>query len=92
MEGHERWWDQIWAAMSRAGVQEVTCTPEHGPPNYQVEISLVAWWGVLRFMLGGCFFKGNLLGQGTFLEGKVLEGMFPPLKVLWEMFSARESS
>ncbi len=38
MEGHERWWDQIWAAMHRAGVEEVTCTPEHGPPNYQVII------------------------------------------------------
>jgi type VI protein secretion system component VasK len=35
-EGHERWWDAIWAAMHRAGVKEVTCTPEHGPPNYQV--------------------------------------------------------
>ncbi len=36
MEGHERWWDKIWLALSEAGVQEVTMTPEHGPPNYQV--------------------------------------------------------
>lgn len=36
MEGHERWWDAIWAAMERAGVTEVTVTPEHGPPNYQI--------------------------------------------------------
>ena len=35
MEGHERWWDAIWAAAEAQGAQEVTMTPEHGPPNYQ---------------------------------------------------------
>jgi len=36
MEGHERWWDAIWAAAKANGDEEVTMTPEHGPPNYQV--------------------------------------------------------
>jgi len=36
MEGHERWWDAIWVAREEAGEAEVTITPEHGPPNYQV--------------------------------------------------------
>jgi len=36
MEGHERWWDAIWAAQAANGAEEVTMTPEHGPPNYQV--------------------------------------------------------
>merc|ERR1719220_1852384 len=36
MEGHERWWDSIWRAAAKRGDQEVTMTPEHGPPNYQV--------------------------------------------------------
>ena len=37
MEGHERWWDSIWKALeARGDVDEVTMTPEHGPPNYQV--------------------------------------------------------
>jgi sugar phosphate isomerase/epimerase len=36
MEGHERWWDAIWLSLAEAGCQEVTMTPEHGPPNYQV--------------------------------------------------------
>lgn len=35
MEGHERWWDAIWAAAKANGNEEVTMTPEHGPPNYQ---------------------------------------------------------
>ena len=36
MEGHERWWDAIWRAAAARGVQEITMTPEHGPPTYQV--------------------------------------------------------
>jgi len=36
MEGHERWWDVIWEKAAQAGVEEITMTPEHGPPNYQV--------------------------------------------------------
>ena len=36
MEGHERWWDAIWRSLSDLGVEEVTLTPEHGPPSYQV--------------------------------------------------------
>jgi len=36
MEGHERWWDAIWQAAAERGDEEVTMTPEHGPPNYQV--------------------------------------------------------
>jgi len=36
MEGHERWWDKIWEVAAEAGDLEVTMTPEHGPPNYQV--------------------------------------------------------
>ena len=36
MEGHERWWDAIWHAAAERGDKEVTMTPEHGPPNYQV--------------------------------------------------------
>jgi len=36
MEGHERWWDAIWLSLSESGYEEVTLTPEHGPPNYQV--------------------------------------------------------
>ncbi|TRY63993.1 hypothetical protein TCAL_02079 [Tigriopus californicus] len=36
MEGHERWWDYIWEAMRQQGIEEVTMTPEHGPPNYQI--------------------------------------------------------
>jgi hypothetical protein len=36
MEGHERWWDAIWHAAAARGDEEVTMTPEHGPPNYQV--------------------------------------------------------
>ena len=35
MEGHERWWDAIWAAAKERGDEEITMTPEHGPPNYQ---------------------------------------------------------
>ena len=35
MEGHERWWDAIWAAAKEKGLEEITMTPEHGPPNYQ---------------------------------------------------------
>ena len=31
-----RWWDVIWEAAAQAGVEEITMTPEHGPPNYQV--------------------------------------------------------
>jgi len=36
MEGHERWWDAIWKAAAEQGLEEITMTPEHGPPNYQV--------------------------------------------------------
>jgi len=36
MAGHERWWDAIWQAAAARGAEEVTMTPEHGPPNYQV--------------------------------------------------------
>ena len=36
MEGHERWWDAIWEAAASSGCEEVTMTPEHGPPSYQV--------------------------------------------------------
>jgi len=36
MEGHERWWDAIWHAAAARGDEEVTMTPEHGPPSYQV--------------------------------------------------------
>ena len=36
MEGHERWWDKIWMEANKKGDIEVTFTPEHGPPNYQV--------------------------------------------------------
>lgn len=36
MEGHERWWDAIWQAAANRGDEEITMTPEHGPPNYQV--------------------------------------------------------
>jgi len=36
MEGHERWWDAIWEAAKEKGLEEITMTPEHGPPNYQV--------------------------------------------------------
>ena len=36
MEGHERWWDKIWMEAEKKGDMEVTFTPEHGPPNYQV--------------------------------------------------------
>ena len=35
MEGHERWWDAIWAAAKERGDEEITMTPEHGPPNHQ---------------------------------------------------------
>ena len=35
VEGHERWWDQCWAAMAARGDAVATITPEHGPPNYQ---------------------------------------------------------
>ena len=38
MEGHERWWDAIWHAAAARGDEEVTMTPEHGPPNYQVSL------------------------------------------------------
>ena len=34
-----RWWDVIWEKAAQAGVEEITMTPEHGPPNYQVRIS-----------------------------------------------------
>ena len=36
MEGHEAWWDKVWMEAEREGEVEVTMTPEHGPPNYQV--------------------------------------------------------
>jgi len=36
MEGHERWWDAIWQAADQRGCDEITMTPEFGPPNYQV--------------------------------------------------------
>lgn len=36
MEGHERWWDAIWAAAAARGDEEITMIAEHGPPNYQV--------------------------------------------------------
>jgi len=36
MEGHERWWDTIWQAAADNGVEEITMTPEHGPPTYQI--------------------------------------------------------
>jgi len=36
MEGHERWWDYIWMQAAKDGEEEITMTPEHGPPNYQV--------------------------------------------------------
>ena len=39
MAGHERWWDAIWQAAAARGAEEVTMTPEHGPPNYQVILS-----------------------------------------------------
>ena len=39
MAGHERWWDAIWQAAALRGAEEVTMTPEHGPPNYQVILS-----------------------------------------------------
>lgn len=35
MEGHERWWDAIWAAQARRGDTVTTMIAEHGPPNYQ---------------------------------------------------------
>ena len=34
-----RWWDVIWEKAAKAGVEEITMTPEHGPPNYQVSTS-----------------------------------------------------
>lgn len=38
-EGHERWWDAIWRAAEQRGDDEVCCTTEFGPPNYQVQIA-----------------------------------------------------
>eukprot|EP00747_Dinoflagellata_sp_TGD_P210097 gnl/TRDRNA2_/TRDRNA2_83423_c0_seq1.p1 gnl/TRDRNA2_/TRDRNA2_83423_c0~~gnl/TRDRNA2_/TRDRNA2_83423_c0_seq1.p1 ORF type:complete len:373 (+),score=49.41 gnl/TRDRNA2_/TRDRNA2_83423_c0_seq1:42-1121(+) len=35
MEGHERWWDAIWAAQQARGDTATTMIAEHGPPNYQ---------------------------------------------------------
>lgn len=35
MEGHERWWDTIWAAADARGDEVVTMIAEHGPPTYQ---------------------------------------------------------
>ena len=35
MEGHERWWDMIWAAQHARGDAVTTMIAEHGPPNYQ---------------------------------------------------------
>jgi len=36
MEGHEQWWDKVWLKAAADGDLEVTMTPEHGPPNYQI--------------------------------------------------------
>lgn len=35
MEGHERWWDAIWAAQKARGDPCSTMIAEHGPPSYQ---------------------------------------------------------
>lgn len=35
MEGHERWWDAIWAAQAKRGQKVSSMIAEHGPPNYQ---------------------------------------------------------
>ena len=32
--------DVIWEKAALAGVEEITMTPEHGPPNYQVRTAL----------------------------------------------------
>ena len=37
---HVRWWDVIWEKAALAGVEEITMTPEHGPPNYQVRTNI----------------------------------------------------
>ncbi len=34
LEAHESWWDMIWDAQERRGIQESTVTPEFGPPGY----------------------------------------------------------
>lgn len=34
LEGHERWWDAIWAAQRRSGIAVTTMTPEFGPDGY----------------------------------------------------------
>lgn len=31
----ERWWDQVWIAQARSGMEVTTLTPEYGPPPYQ---------------------------------------------------------
>jgi hypothetical protein len=35
LERHESWWDQILATQAAAGVERVTCEPEHGTNGYQ---------------------------------------------------------
>ena len=34
-EGHEKWWDLIWAAQVQRGADVSTMIAEHGPPPYQ---------------------------------------------------------
>ena len=34
VEAHERWWDLIWTAQRRRGLEATTLTPEFGPPAY----------------------------------------------------------
>lgn len=32
---HERWWKMVWSARQAQGIDELTLTPEFGPPPYQ---------------------------------------------------------
>lgn len=34
LEAHERWWDLVWDAQCKAGLDGSTLTPEFGPPGY----------------------------------------------------------
>jgi hypothetical protein len=35
LEAHERWWDIVWDAQAKRGMETSTLTPEYGPAPYQ---------------------------------------------------------
>jgi hypothetical protein len=55
LEAHERWWDLLWAAQARRGLERSTMNIEWGPDGYTpllpyTEMPMVDRWEIIRWM------------------------------------------